>query len=315
MENWTEIIIAVDAQSIDTASDIANMTVPYGIFIEDYRELEKEVMEIARIDLIDEELLKKDRSKGLIHIYIEPDSNPKEAVSFLKERFGSAEISCEISLESVHEDDWANNWKKFFKPLEIGQKLAICPEWEHYDNKENRAVLRIDPGMAFGTGTHETTRLCMLLLEKYIKPGDNMLDVGSGSGILSIASILLGAESATGVDIDSVAVRTSLENSRLNKVDGKFTAIAGNLVDKVNGTFDIIAANIVADVILLLLGDIGAFLKNGGALILSGIIDTREQDILNALAALDFEVLDVLREKGWTAVAVRAAGDQPCLKK
>ena len=206
--DWTEVTISVNAKDVDKAGDIANMVVPYGIYIEDYSNLEEEAWEIAHIDLIDEDLLQKDRSKALIHIYISPEESPAEAVAFLRERYTAEGIESEISLDSCVEEDWINNWKQYFKPIPVGEKLLIRPTWEEVQDSSGRIVLDLDPGLAFGTGTHETTRLCMELLEKYVQPGMDVLDVGCGSGILSVAALLLGAEKAVGVDIDELAVKT-----------------------------------------------------------------------------------------------------------
>ncbi|MDU7337536.1 MAG: 50S ribosomal protein L11 methyltransferase [Clostridium sp.] len=302
---WTEVTITVPADSVDLAGDIAQMVVPYGIYIEDYSNLEQEAWDIAHIDLIDEELLKKDRTKALVHVYIDPKDNPSEAVAFLSERYHAEGIDFTIDTSSCLEEDWINNWKKYFKPMPVGNRLLIRPTWEDEYDAGDRAVLHLEPGVAFGTGTHETTRLCMELLEDYITPGSEMLDVGCGSGILSIAALLLGAKRAIGVDIDEAGVRTAIENARINGMDGRFTGIHGNLTDKVSGTFDVVAANIVADVIILLTNDIRQFLKPGAVYLISGIIDTREQDVLAAIEK-DFEILQRREEKGWVAMALRA---------
>lgn len=302
---WTEVTITVPADSVDLAGDIAQMVVPYGIYIEDYSNLEQEAWDIAHIDLIDEDLLKKDRTKALVHVYIDPKDNPSEAVAFLSERYCAEGIHFTIDTSSCLEEDWINNWKKYFKPMPVGNRLLIRPTWEDEYDAGDRAVLHLEPGVAFGTGTHETTRLCMELLEDYITPGSEMLDVGCGSGILSIAALLLGAKRAIGVDIDEAGVRTAIENARINGMDGRFTGIHGNLTDKVSGTFDVVAANIVADVIILLTNDIRQFLKPGAVYLISGIIDTREQDVLAAIEK-DFEILQRREEKGWVAMALRA---------
>ena len=215
MESWTEIKISVDAKDIDRASDIANVVVPYGIYIEDYTNLEQEVEDIAHIDLIDEDLLAKDRNKAFVHIYLEPDVSPSEAVAFLSERYNAEGIKHSIELLDCLEEDWRNNWKKYFNPIEVGEKLLIRPSWRDDYDAGNRKVLNIDPGLAFGTGGHETTRLCLEMCEKYLKDGDSVLDVGCGSGILGIATLLLGADRAVGVDIDETAVRTAAENAEI----------------------------------------------------------------------------------------------------
>ena len=257
------------------------------------------------MDLIDEDLLAKDRSVGLIHIYLSETDNPAEALAFLGERFAAEDIPFTWDERLCREADWANNWKKYFKPLPIGERLLIQPVWEKECHPEGRQVLNIEPGMAFGTGAHETTRMCLELIERYVKDGMEMLDVGCGSGILSVAALLLGAKQAVGVDIDEMAVRTARDNAALNGVEARFTALAGNLTDRVHGQFDLVAANIVADVILMLNTSIKDYLKPGAVYLMSGIIDTREQEILDSLAQ-NFDILEVCRDRGWTAIAARA---------
>ena len=298
MNNWTEIKIEVNAADIEKASDIANIVVPYGIYIEDYTNLEQTVEEIAHIDLIDEELLKKDRSKAYVHIYLEPDVSPAEAVAFLSGRYDSEGIKHKIELSDCAEEDWRNNWKKYFSPLDIGSKLTIVPSWyENYDTN-GRIALNIDPGLAFGTGGHETTRLCLEMCEKYMKPGDTVLDVGCGSGILGIAALLTGASKAVGVDIDEVAVRTAKENAELNGVADRFTAIHGSFTDKVEGKFDIVLANIVADAIIFLSKGVRDFMKDDAVYIMSGIIDTRAEEV-KAEVSKYFDIIEEHLDGGW----------------
>ena len=302
--DWTEVTITVNAKDVDKAGDIANMVVPYGIYIEDYSNLEEEAWEIAHIDLIDEDLLQKDRSKAMVHIYISPEESPAEAVAFLRERYIAEGIENEICLDSCVEEDWINNWKQYFKPIPVGQKLLIRPTWEEVQDSGGRTVLDLDPGLAFGTGTHETTRLCMELLEQYVRPGMNVLDVGCGSGILSVAALLLGADKAVGVDIDELAVKTAVENAEINHVEDRFTGICGNLTDQVTGTYDIVVANIVADVIIMLTKDVEQFMKPDTVYLMSGIIDTREQDVLAAVEQ-HFTIIDRKEEKGWVALSAK----------
>ncbi|MBE6768088.1 MAG: 50S ribosomal protein L11 methyltransferase [Ruminococcaceae bacterium] len=306
MDNWTELTISVPVADTDRAADIANMTVPYGLYIEDYSDLEEGAREIAHIDLIDEELLARDRTRSLIHIYLEPDVNPAEALAFLQERLSAAGIDNALSTRTVREADWANNWKQFFKPLPVGEKLLILPTWETDENKDGRAVLHIDPGMAFGTGGHETTRLVLETLEKTVKAGDRFLDIGCGSGILSIAALLFGAESAFGVDIDPLAVKTAQENGELNGMTApRYEIVEGDLADKVTGQYDVVAANIVADAIIALSPAVPAFLKEDGVYVVSGIIDVREQDVVTALAACGFTVAERYEQRGWVCLVCK----------
>lgn len=303
MDNWTELTIAVPAADADRAADIANMTVPYGLYIEDYSDLEEGAREIAHIDLIDEDLLARDRTHSLIHVYLEPQVNPAEALAFLQERLSAAGIDNILSTRTVHEADWANNWKQYFKPLPVGQNLLILPTWEQDDNVEGRAVLHIDPGMAFGTGGHDTTRLVLETLEQTIKAGDRFLDIGCGSGILSIAALLFGAESAFGVDIDPLAVKTARENGELNGMTPpRYEIVEGDLADKVKGQYEVVAANIVADAIIALSPAVPAFLKEGGTYVVSGIIDTREADVVEALDRCGFAITERHTHGGWVCL-------------
>lgn len=302
--DWTEVTVSVDAKDVDRAGDIAQMVVPYGIYVEDYSHLEEEAWEIAHIDLIDEDLLKKDRTKALVHVYISPEENPAEAIAFLSERYHAEGITHTISTAACAEEDWIHNWKKYFKPIPVGEKLLIRPNWENEYDAQGRTVLHLEPGLAFGTGTHETTRLCMELLEQFVKPGMSVLDVGCGSGILSVAALLLGAERAVGVDIDELAVKTAIQNAELNHVENRFTALCGNLTEHVQGTYHIVVANIVADIIISLTEDVSKFLAPGAVYLMSGIINTRKKDVLDALKGR-FEVIARREEKGWIALAAR----------
>lgn len=298
--DWTEIIITVPADEIEKAGDIAHMTVPYGIYIEDYRNLEQETMEIAHIDLIDEELLNKDRTKGIVHIYISPEENPNEAVSFLKERLATENIEFNISLKACKNEDWENNWKQFFKPFAVGKKLFIRPTWEENFDAEDRKVLHIEPGLAFGTGGHNTTRLCLETLEDYVKDSSSILDIGCGSGILSIASLLFGAKNTVGVDIDKYAVRTAIENGESNGFkEPEYKILCGNLTDNVTGKYDVVVANIVADIIILFCENVANYMNDNAVFITSGIIDSREDDVLQAFDKYGFEIVERREDGGW----------------
>ncbi len=298
--DWTEIKITVNADDVDKAGDIAQMAVPYGIYIEDYRTLEQEAWEIARIDLIDDDLLAKDRTKGIVHIYISPEENPAEAVSFLTERLSAEGIENEIDESVCKNADWENNWKKYFKPMPVGERLLIRPMWEQEYDAGNRAVLHLEPGLAFGSGTHDTTRLCLETLEKYANPGKTVLDIGCGSGILSVACMLLGTDNAVAVDIDALAVKTARENAKTNGFnEPEYTVLQGSTTDKVKGKYDIIAANIVADIIIDLCKNVKDYMNPDAVFITSGIIEPRENDVLEAFAANNLAVIARHESGGW----------------
>ncbi len=300
---YTEVKIYVKTEDTERASSVAIMTVPYGIYIEDYSDLEQGAWEIAHIDLIDEELLQKNREESIIHVFIEEGNNPAEAVSFITERLNAEKITHRIETDGVNSDDWQDKWKAFFKPQSIGERLFVRPIWiDDYDSG-NRAVLNIEPGAAFGTGTHETTRLCLETLDKIIKDGDTVLDIGCGSGILAIASMLLGAKEGFGVDIDPLAVKTAKENGLMNNLkEPELTFVCGDLADKVTKKYDVVVANIVADIIILFSTQVRAFMKPGAKFIASGIIDTRADEVCLALQNAGLVLKERIEENGWVCL-------------
>ena len=298
---WTEIKLKIPTARAEEAAGIANMVVPYGLYLEDYSDLEQQAVEIAHIDLIDEELVKKDRTHSVIHLYISKEENALEAIAFLKERMNAAGISFDINSETVDDTDWNENWKKYFKAFKVGNKLAVCPSWENADGFKDRSVISLDPGTAFGTGTHATTSLCMETLESIIKGGETLLDIGTGSGILSIAAVILGAKSAEGVDIDELSVKTAINNAERNKVSDKCKFIVGDLADKISGKYDIICANIVADVIIRLFENVKEYMHENTKFIISGIIDIRACDIENAIEKFGFKIVKKMTRDEWHA--------------
>jgi ribosomal protein L11 methyltransferase len=304
--DWTDLSITLPIERIDEAAAIAQLVAGSGFAIEDYSDLEEGTLEIAHIDLIDEDLLKKDRSNAIIHIYLPPEQSPAEAIAFLGRRLEECGIPFTIATAGVREENWATAWKAYYHPIELSDHLAICPSWEHFDAKPDQQVIRLDPGMAFGTGTHETTRLCLALLEESLQPGMAMLDVGTGSGVLAICAKKLGAARTVGVDIDEVAVRVAKENAALNGcADIEF--LCGDLAYDVEGAFDVICANIVADAIIRLSADLPTRMHAGSVCIVSGIIDTREEEVRAALEAAGLICEKTKRESGWVAISCRLA--------
>lgn len=239
-----------------------------------------------------------------------------EAIQRLKEEdWGFDPGPMTVAVSRIHEEDWANNWKQYFKPIPVGDKLFILPEWEKCPVPPGRKALTIDPGMTFGTGQHETTALCMALLERAVEPGDRVLDVGCGSGILSIAALLLGAETALGVDIDPASAKISEENALRNGFGReRYRGMAGNAVTdsdtrRAIGTgYDVVCANIVAHVILPLIPHVPGFLKPGGTLVVSGVIEDKEAAVREQLAVWGFRVLETRKQRDW--VAMRCALDE-----
>jgi len=369
-EQWIEIIVTTPSGVVERAEAALHMATPLGLYIEDYSDLEQSVKTLIGADagpeLIDSSLMDKDRNSSLIHVYFQPGQSLAECAAIIRgcmARAGFAENekefikngsggfkndsslskrpqSCKYiytitAIKGVSEEDWANNWKQYFKPLRVGKGILIMPEWEDEGRVEPgamvgvNAIVRIDPGMAFGTGGHASTRLCLELAERYInkivasegKDGGaqdkrlSVLDLGCGSGILSIAAIKLGAHLATGVDIDAYAVRNAKENAVRNGVEGNAGFHCGDLLNGIKGQYNIIFANIIADVIIRLLNagggtdtgsgmDIGGCLLPGGVFIVSGIISEREADVMHAAAKAGYRAADTLRGEGWVAIAL-----------
>ena len=324
--NWIEIFIETTKEGFEPVSGIIYQCGITGVMIEDADDFEEFLENPARDwDYIEDELVEqKHNAKNGITFFVRDNMNGKETFDLVKEMLKNAkenekEIdfgSLDITVKNIKEDDWANNWKKYFKPFAVGDKIVIRPSWEEYNDDENKTVLKIDPGHVFGTGTHETTQLCIELIENYLKKDDMVLDIGCGSGILSIASLLLGAKYADAVDIDPNAIDIAYTNAGMNDIGREtYDVVSGNILEdedlneKYSGKkYDVVEANIVADVIIALTDKIPQYIKDGGVFISSGIIVERLDDVLEALKGHGFEVLEVKKKKGWSAIASRYNG-------
>lgn len=310
--NWFELTIETTSEATEA---IGGVLVSLGINgwatvdskdLQDFATAQKGLW-----DYIDEALIKSYTDSVFIKVYLPDNQQGNETVIALKSALNQLKAaekeinlgSLALKMNNVNEADWANNWKKYFKPIEIGKKLTIRPEWEEYNNKAGRTVLTIDPGSAFGTGSHATTKLCLEFLDELVKPGDEVLDVGTGSGILAVAAVLLGAEKAIGVDIDENSVNVAQQTAKLNNAEGKTAFYQRDLVTGVTGQYDIITANIVADIILRLAPSVPGLLKSSGVFISSGIIDDRLADVKQGLIDAGFKVLQVKEQDGWAAIA------------
>ena len=300
---WTDIQITVPHPYAETAEAIATMVSNGGIYIEDYSDLEQQAWEIAHVDLIEQELLDQPRDIVKVHMYLAPDENPAEILPLFKERLDAAGIPYELTTAGVEQEDWQNAWKKYYHAMDIGNRLAIVPGWEEYET--DRTVITMDPGMAFGTGTHETTSLCLEVLDERVRGGEWVLDIGTGSGILAIAALRLGAACAEGVDIDPMCVRTAGENAQRNGVQDRFTVLVGDLSDKASGVYNIITANIVAAAILSLAPHVPALMAPGAVFVASGIIDTRKEEVLAGLRGAGLDPFEVREKRGWVCIVCR----------
>ncbi len=250
-------------------------------------------------DFIDYPLLNS--KEGVFALRVYPEN--MEDANNLKAELNEKNLG-QCLIEEKDDEDWANNWKKYYKPLEIGEKLAIVPEWEAYDN-DKRIVIKINPGMAFGTGTHESTYMCLELLERYVKKDDEIFDIGCGSGILAIAALKLGAKRALAVDIDDKCIDASHENADLNSLEDKMDIKKGNLLDVVKGRADLIVSNIIAEIIVDEIKNLKNHMDKGGIFITSGIIKERRQMVIDALKENGFEIIDELEKNNWVAIVGR----------
>ncbi|GJN64183.1 MAG TPA: 50S ribosomal protein L11 methyltransferase [Candidatus Faecalibacterium intestinipullorum] len=302
---WTDIRLTVAKADAEQAEAVATMIAEGGIYIEDYSDIEQQVAEIAHVDLIEQELLDKPRDTVIIHMYLEPSAQPAETLALIEARMEGAGIPYTVELEKVEQEDWQNGWRKYYHPMEIGRHLAVVPSWQEYET--DRVKLILDPGLAFGTGGHETTSLCLEALDQLVRGGERVLDIGTGSGILAIAALKLGAAQAEGVDIDPVAVRTAGENAALNGVADRLTVLVGDLSDKASGQYQIITANIVANAIMALAPAVPGLMAEGGVFIASGIIDTRKEEVIAALQAAGLKVQEVKEKRGWECIVCTKA--------
>ncbi len=304
---WIQIKATAKREWLEDITAVMNM-IATSLMTEDYSDIEQDLDGVYG-DLIDEELLARDRTTVSVSAFIPVMKNPAESELFVKQRFDALGIPATVTHLGVSEEDWADSWKQYYKPIKTGDRLVIVPVWEKYDKADGEVTVLMDPGMAFGTGTHETTRLCAALLEKHLKPGDRMLDVGCGSGILAICAAKLGASECFACDIDPVAVRIAGENAALNSTPNVEMGVSDLLkqVKRADGGYEICTANIVADIIIRLAPDIGEFMAKDSKLIVSGIIEERADEVLDALAENGFTLVEKIFENGWCAAVVTPA--------
>ena len=315
---WNKYRLATTTEAVDLISyTLAEMGIE-GIEIEDKVPLSEEDKKRMFIDLLPD--LEEDDGKAYVSFYIEPekdhDSTLEEVLAAFRELADFVDIGDATIEKSQTEDiDWMNNWKKYWKPFKVDEHIIIKPTWETVEEvPEDTLVVELDPGTAFGTGTHHTTRLCITQLKKYMQPGQEVLDVGCGSGILSIIALLLGAKEASATDVDIHAVEAAVENARVNGIENDvYTVLTGDVISDADfrhkvgeHKFDMVLANIFAEIIIPLSGVVKEMMKPGALFITSGIIDEREEDVRKALTENGFEIMEVTHSGGWVSFTARA---------
>lgn len=303
--DWTQLKVTCSVERLDQVTAVMSM-LDNGLMIEDYSDIEESGFNAVYGELIDDELLKTDKTKASVSIFVPEVKNLNEYVLFIKERFTTLGVPYEYELIGIDEEDWANSWKQYYKPIRIGNRILIVPEWEECEVSadDNVVVIKMDPGMAFGTGTHETTRLCAELIERYMPVGADILDVGTGSGILAVTASKLGAKSVFACDIDPAAIKVARENAILNETPNVICEVS-DLLKNVSGIYDFISANIVADIIIRMAFDVGKYLKTGGIVVTSGIINTQADEVRTVMESFGFNVIDMINENDWIAYAFK----------
>lgn len=316
--DWLELHIDTTHTGLEPVETMLSALGIDGVVIDDEMEFH-DFLESNRQywDYVDEDLEASMHGKSRVTFYLPADETGfaqmgevRLALEDLKARRSDCG-SLLLSLENLRDEDWENNWKQYYKPMEIGQRLLVIPQWEQVDPGQ-RVPLILDPGLTFGTGSHATTRLCLTALEKTVAQGDRVLDLGCGSGILSIAALRLGASQALAVDIDDKCLDVAYENAALNGIGkDRYTVRVGDVLSdgslrrELEGGYDIVVANIVADVIIALAPLVPAMLRPGGTFLCSGIIDDRAEEVRSALEAAGWTVLETQSADGWFAYTCR----------
>ena len=300
--SWTKITVTGHVRDLDGIVAVMSM-LDNGLMIEDYSDFSLNGM---YGELVDESILNADRETVRVSLFVPEERNPLEYREFLETRLSALGIEASISFEGINEDDWAESWKQYYKPVPLG-KVTIVPAWESYEARDGEVVIRMDPGMAFGTGTHETTRLVIRLMQDVLVGGERVLDVGTGSGILSICASKLGARSCNAYDIDPVAVKVARENAIADGCDNIIVGVSDLLrgVDLSGGKYDFCVANIVADIIIRMLPDVRDYVMEGSPLILSGIIGERADEVRESVIRNGFTVEREIKENDWVGMLVR----------
>lgn len=305
---WVEVQIKTTTEAEEIVANIMYDLGVTGLAIEDPSDILAFQQSEEDWDYIDPELVKQDYEGVIIKAYFPEDENLPDKIQLVKDNIENIPMRetgkalGSVTITEVYEEDWAEAWKKYYKPIKLGEKIVIKPTWEEYEKKEGEIVIELDPGMAFGTGTHETTMLCIEALEKYVNNNTFVYDVGCGSGILSIVSAKLGAKKVVGVDLDPLCVKISKENVSINRVENTVEILEGNLLDKFTEKADIIVCNIIAEVIIDMVKHLKKYLKDDGVFIASGIIVEKKEKVKEELVSNGFKMLEEKITNDWVLI-------------
>lgn len=311
--DWMEIRVLTTTQAADLISEMLMEAGSEGTMIEDKNDVAANQRPEGQWDIIDEAIAERIGEDVKVTGYYPVDERLGDVIAHIRSelnRIANLKLDMplgklEMQTQSLANEDWAESWKKCFKPIRLGEHIVIRPGWTQYDAQPGDKVIEIDPGLAFGTGTHETTGMCAALIEKYVRPGQRVIDIGTGTGILAIAAAHMGAREVLATDLDAVAVRVAAQNAEINGFGEVITARCGDLLDVVDVSGDVVIANIIADVIVMLARPVRERIVDGGVFICSGIAVERREDVRRSLLDADYELLDEPVKGEWAAFAAR----------
>ena len=306
--NWNEISVSTTTLAVEIISNIFIELGSKGVMIEDPSDFHLQGQDPLAWDYMEKEVFDFGHDDVRVIGYFSSEEDINEKISEIEKRLdyvkslGFDTGTLEIYKREVKQENWENEWKKYFNVQKVSDSIVIKPSWEEYTAKEGEKIIDIDPGMAFGTGTHETTRMCINAIEKYMNKGDSLIDIGCGSGILSIAAAHLGAEKVIAVDLDKLAVKVSKENVDLNGFSNTIDVRYGDLTDVIDEKADVIVANIIADIIAKLSENIADFIKDGGYFISSGIINDKKDFVISKLKENNFDIIEESNDGEWNCI-------------